>query len=154
MSTVNILCGHHQYPELPLLSGAWSFTGSHWNALPLLHDDVAELVDIWDFAHPHLPLEDPQRCSIGFKSGDMLGQSITFTLTSLVKKGRLGGVSRVIAMLEHCPATQFLEGGDHSLLQYSQYMLEFMFTSMKCNSQHLQHSCSPTPWHSHHHAWL
>ena len=38
-------------------------------------------------------LRIPQRCSIGFKSG-------------------------VIVMLEHYPATQFLEGGDHALLKY------------------------------------
>ena len=36
-----------------------SFTGSHWNALPLLYDDVTELADIWDFVHLHLLLEDP-----------------------------------------------------------------------------------------------
>ena len=34
------------------------FTGSHWDSLPLLHDDAAELADIWVFAHLHLPLED------------------------------------------------------------------------------------------------
>ena len=39
----------------------WSFTGSQWNAFLLLHDDVAELADIWDFVHLHLPLEDPQK---------------------------------------------------------------------------------------------
>ena len=62
-----------------------SFTGSH--------DDVRWLADIWDFAHLHLPLEDPQRCSIGFKSGDILGQSITFTLSLF---------SKVVVVLEVC----------------------------------------------------
>ena len=44
-----------------------SFTGSHWNALPLLHDDVAELADIWAFAHTStFRLRILQRCSNGF----------------------------------------------------------------------------------------
>ena len=38
-----------------------SFTGRHWNALPILHDDVAELAYISDFEHLHLPLEDPPK---------------------------------------------------------------------------------------------
>ena len=38
-----------------------SFTGSYGNALPLLHDTVVELADIWNFAHLHLPLEDPPK---------------------------------------------------------------------------------------------
>ena len=52
-----------------------SFTGSHWNALPLLHDDVTELADIWDLSTSTFRLRITQRCSIGFKSGDMHGQS-------------------------------------------------------------------------------
>ncbi|KAL7873305.1 hypothetical protein AOLI_G00123760 [Acnodon oligacanthus] len=35
-----------------------SFMGCHWNAFPLLHDDITELADIRDFALLHLPLED------------------------------------------------------------------------------------------------
>ncbi len=57
-----------------------SFTGCHWSPLPLLHDDITELVNDRDLALLHLPFEDAHRCSIGFRSGDMLGQSITFTL--------------------------------------------------------------------------
>ena len=61
-------------------------------------------------------LRIPQRCSIGFKSGEMLDQSITFTL-SLFSKAVvvLGGV------WGHCHAGTLpcdLEGGDHALLQY------------------------------------
>ncbi len=62
-----------------------SFTGCHWSPLPLLHDDITELVNDRDLALLHLPFEDAHRCSIGFRSGDMLGQSITFTLSFLSK---------------------------------------------------------------------
>ncbi len=56
-------------------------------------------------------LRMPHRCSIGFRSGDMLGQSITFTLSFFSK-------AVVVIMLEFCPAAQSLKGGDHALLQY------------------------------------
>ena len=35
-----------------------SFTGCHWNPLPLLHDDITELVDVRDLALLHLLFED------------------------------------------------------------------------------------------------
>ncbi len=56
-------------------------------------------------------LRMPHRCSIGFKSGDMLGQSITFTLSFFSK-------AVVLIMLEYYPAAQSPKGGDHALLQY------------------------------------
>ncbi len=56
-------------------------------------------------------LRMPHRCSIGFRSGDMLGQSITFTLSFFSK-------AVVVIMLEYCPAVQPLKGGDHAPLQY------------------------------------
>ncbi len=56
-------------------------------------------------------LRMPHRCSIRFRSGDMLGQSNTFTL-------RLFSKAVVVIMLEYCPATQSLKGGGHALLQY------------------------------------
>ncbi len=59
----------------------------------------------------------PHRCSIGFRSGDMHGQSITFTLSFL---------SKAVVVLEvylgslSCwnTSTQSPKGGDHALLQY------------------------------------
>ncbi len=56
-------------------------------------------------------LRMPHRCSIGFRSGDILGQSITFTLSLFSK-------TVVVIMLECCPAAQSPKGGDHALLQY------------------------------------
>ena len=35
-----------------------SFTGCHWSPLPLLHDDITELVDVRDLALFHLLIED------------------------------------------------------------------------------------------------
>ncbi len=56
-------------------------------------------------------LRMPHRCSIGFRSGDMLGQSITFNLRFFSK-------AVVVIMLEYCPAAQSPKGGDRALLQY------------------------------------
>ena len=77
----------------------------------------------------------PQRCSIGFKSGDMLGQSITFTLTLF---------SKAVVVLEVCLGSlswwnialqpSFWREGIMLCCSISQYILEFIFPSMKYNS--------------------
>ena len=159
MLTVNILCVPHHYSELPLLSWAWSyqsFTVTHWNALPLLHDDVAELADILDFAHLHLPLENPQRCSIRFKTADRLGQSITFTLSLFGKAVVVLEVCLgVIVMLEHCLVYPVSGGrGSWSAAIFHSTCWSSCFSQWNITLQHLQHSCSLRQWHSHHHAWL
>lgn len=56
------------------------------------------------------------RRSIGFKSGDMLGQSSTFTLSLFIKA--LFFLEVCLGLLSCCPVAQFLKGGDHALLQY------------------------------------
>ena len=38
--------------------GVQSFTGFHWSLLPLLRDNITELVDVRDHALLHLPFED------------------------------------------------------------------------------------------------
>ena len=80
-------------------------------------------------------LRIPQRCSIGFKSGDMLGQSITFTLSLF---------SKAMVVLEVCLGSlscwntallpSFWREGIMLCCSIPQYMLEFMFPSMKYNS--------------------
>ena len=77
----------------------------------------------------------PQRCSMGFKSGDMLGQSITFTFCLF---------SKATVILEVCLGSlscwntallpSFWREGIMLCCSISQCMLEFMFPSMKCNS--------------------
>ncbi len=104
---VNILCDHHYFEHClnPLGHGVHqSFTGCHWSPLPLLHDDITELVDVRDLALLPLPFEDAPR--------------ITFTLSFF---------SKAVVILEVClgryhvwllPAAQSPKGGDHALLQY------------------------------------
>ncbi len=48
-------------------------------------------------------LRMPHRCSIGFRSGNMCGQSISFTLSFFSK-------AVVVILLEYCPVAQFFEG--------------------------------------------
>ena len=76
-----------------------------------------------------------QKCSIGFKSGNMLGQSITFTLSLF---------SKAVVVLEVCLGSlscrntalrpSFWREGIMLCCSISQFMLDFMFPSMKCNS--------------------
>ncbi len=75
-------------------------------------------------------LRMPHRCSIGFRSGDMLGQSIAFTLSFFSK-------AVVVIMLEYCPAAQSPKGGDHALLQYIKEHVGIHVPSIK--------SISPVP---------
>ena len=148
MSTVNILCDHHHYPELPLLSRVWSLPELYMHPLEFSSTPPSWSWRIFETLRTTtFRLKIPQRCSIGFKSGDMLGQSITFTLSLF---------SKAVVVLEVCLVSlscwstplrpSFWREGIMLCCSISQYMLEFMFPSMKCNSlQHLQHSCSPRP---------
>ncbi|KAK6321003.1 hypothetical protein J4Q44_G00079790 [Coregonus suidteri] len=80
-------------------------------------------------------LRMPHRCSIGFRSGDMLGQSITFTLSFF---------SKAVVVLEVClgslscwntalrPSLQ--REGIMLCFSMSQYMLAFMVLSVNCSS--------------------
>ncbi len=56
-----------------------SFTGCHWSPLPLLHDDITELVDVRDHALLHVLFEDAPQ--------------ITFTLSFF---------SKTVVVLEMC----------------------------------------------------
>ncbi len=73
-------------------------------------------------------LRMPHRCSKWFRSGDMLGQSITFTLSFFSK-------AVVVILLEYCPAVQSPKGGDQALLQYVHSTCwHSWFPSMNCSS--------------------
>ena len=137
MSTVNILCGHHRYIELPLLSWAWSLpvspvaigmlfqssmmTSRGWRIFETLHTSTFRL-------------RIPQRCSIGFKSADMLDQSIIFILSLF---------SKAVVILEVCLGSlscwntalrpSFWREGIILYRSILQYILKFMFPSMKCD---------------------
>ncbi len=98
-----------------------SFTGWHWSPLPLLHDDIMELVDVRNLVLLHLPFEDAPH--------------ITFTLSFF---------SKAVVVLEVCleslscwntalPPSLWREG---IMLCFgmSQYMLAFMVPSVNCSS--------------------
>ncbi len=92
-------------------------------------------------------LRMPHRCSIGFRSGDMLGQSITFTLSVLeVCFGSLSCWNT--ALRPSLRREGIMLCFSHSTCWHS------WFPQWTVALQCRQHSCSPRPWHSHHHAWL
>ncbi len=100
-------------------------------------------------------LRMPHRCSIGFRSGDMLGRSITFNLSFFSKAEVVLEVS--LGSLSCCNTALWPSHWREGIMlcfSMSQYMLAFMVPSITVAPQCRQHSCSPRPWHSHHHAWL
>ena len=96
-------------------------------------------------------LRIPQRCSIGFKSGDRLGQSITITL-SLFSKAMV--VLEVCLWSLSCWNTALLPSFWREGIMLCCTCWSSCFPQWNITLQHLQHSCSLRPWHSHHHAWL
>ncbi len=102
-----------------------SFTGCHWS-----HWRMLETLRSSTFR-----LRMPHRCSIGFRSGDMLGQSITFTLSFF---------SKAVVILEVCLGSlscwntalrpSLRREGIMLCFSMSQYMLAFMVPSMNCSS--------------------
>ncbi len=98
-----------------------SFTGCHRSPLPLLHDDITELVDVKDLALRQLPFEDAPQ--------------ITFTLSFFSKavvilEVWLGSLSCWNTALR--PSLQ----RERIMLCFSmsQYMLAFMVPSRNCCS--------------------
>ncbi len=73
------------------------------------------MLDTWCFSTFRLRM--PHMCSIGFRSGDILGHSITFTFSFISKAVSWRCVFGVVIMLENCRSPQFLKGGHHFLLQ-------------------------------------
>ncbi len=98
-----------------------SFTDCHWSPLPLLHDDITELVDVGDLALLHLPFKDALQ--------------ITFTLSSFIK---------AVVVLEVCLGSlscwntalrpSLRREGIMLCFSMSQYMLAFIVPSMNCSS--------------------
>ncbi len=100
----------------PLGHGVYqSFTGCHWRMLETLRSSTFRL-------------SMPHRCSIGFRSGDMLGRSITFTLSVLeVCLGLLSCWNTALW-------TSLRREGIMLCFSMSQYMLAFMVPSINCSS--------------------
>ena len=159
MSTVNILCGHHHYPELPLLSWAWS--------LPELHRQPLEC----SFTPPwrrcgagwYLRLCTPPPSTWGFRKDVLLGSSQETCLASPSPLPSASSVKRWSSwrcVWGHCHAgTQPCNPvsgrrGSGSAAVFHSTCWSLCFPQWNITLQHLQHSCSPRPWYSHHHAWV
>ncbi len=104
-----------------------SFTGCHWSPLPLLHDDITELVDVRDLALLHFPFEDAPQ--------------ITFTLRFFSKavvilEVFLGSLSCWNTALR----TSLRKEGIMLCLSRSQNMLAFMVPPMKLPSAGSTHA--------------
>ncbi len=97
----------------------------HCSPLPLLHDDITELVDVRDLALLTFCLRMTHRCSIGFRSGDMLDQSITFTLSFFSK-------AVVVIMLKYCPVSEGRGSCSASVCHSTCW--HSWFPSMNCSS--------------------
>ncbi len=98
-----------------------SYTDCHWSPLPLLHDDITELVDVRDLALLHLLFDDAPQ--------------ITFPISFF---------SKAVVILEVFLGSLFCwnialwpslrREGIMLFFSMSQYMLAFMVPSMNCNS--------------------
>ncbi len=100
-------------------------------------------------------LRMPHRCSIGFRSGDMLGQSINFTLSFLARQWSSWRCVWGPYHVGILPSGPVSEGrGSCSASVYHSTCWHSWFPQWTVAPQCRQHSCSPRPWHSHHHAWL
>ncbi len=89
----------------------------------IMTSQIFWLLDTWCFSTFRLMM--PHMCLMGFRSGDILGHSITFTFSS-----------KAVFILAVCwggcyVGKQFLKGGYNLLFQY---MLESMFPSMNGSS--------------------
>ncbi len=86
------------------------------------------MLDTWCF--PTFRFTMPHVCSIGFRSGDILGHSITFTFSSKAV------VILAVCLGWLCWKTVWREGGEGIIFCFrmSQYMLESMFPSMNRSS--------------------
>ena len=130
-----------------------SFTGSHWNALPLLHDDVMELADIWDFAHRHFPLENSPKMFYWV-------QDKRHVWTALTSASSVNKWSSWRCVWSHChagtlPSNQVSGGrGSCSDALYHSTCWSSCFLQWNITLQHLKHSCRLRPKHSHHLDWL
>ncbi len=144
--SVNILCGQtfsiFQHYLNPLGHGVnQSFTGCHWVPLPLLHDDIPELVDFRDLALLHLPFEDVP--------------TITLPSASLARQWsswRCVWGRYHVGILPYGPVSEGRRSCSASVCYNTCW--NSWFPQWPVAPQCRQHSCSPRPRHSHHHAWL
>ncbi len=105
-----------------------SCTGCCWHPLPLLHNDITELLDVRHMVLLHLPLEDAPHV---LNRVQVWRHTWSLHHLHLHQQGscHLGGAFGVV-MLE----TSFWREGIIFCFRMSQYMLESMFPSMNRSS--------------------
>ncbi len=118
-----------------------SFTGCHWIPLPLLHDNITELVGVRDLALLHLPFED--QYGLGLET--CLASPSPFTQSFFSKPV-------IVVMFGILPCGPVSEGrGSCSASVCHSTCWHSWFPQWSVATLFRQHSCSPRPWHSHHH---
>ncbi len=113
-----------------------SFTGCHWSPLPLLHDDITELVDVRD-------LETCLASASPLPSASLARQWSSWRCVW----------GRYHVVILSCGPV-FVGRGSCSASVCHSTCWHSWFPQWTVAPQCQQHSCSPRPWHSHHHAWL
>ncbi len=106
------------------------------------------MLDTWCFSTFRLRM--PHMCSIGFRSGDILGHSITFTFTFSSK----AVVILAVCLGWLCWKTVSEGRASSSASECHSTCWNPCFPQWPAAPQYQQHSCSPRPWCYHHHAWL
>ncbi len=107
------------------------------------------MLDTWCFSTFNLRM--PHVCSIGFRSGDILGHAITFTFISkavVILAGCLGS----LFCWKTAVRPSFWRKG--IMFCFRIHVRNPCFPQWTAAPQYQQHSCSPRPWCYHHHAWL
>ncbi len=147
MSKLGPKCQYFVWP--PLFSStaltllAMEFTRASQAATAVLFHSSMTTSQIWwmleTLRSSTFCLRMPHRWSIGFRSGDMLGQSNTFTLSFFSK-------TVVVIMLEYCPAAQSPKGrGSCSASVCHSTCWHSWFPQWNVAPQCRQHSCSSRP---------
>ncbi len=103
----------------------YSISQKAWHPLPLLHNDITELLDVRHMVLLHLPLEDAPHV---LNRVQVWRHTWPLPHLHLHQQGscHLGSVFRVVAMLEN----SFWREGIIFCFRMSPYMLESMFPSM------------------------
>ncbi len=150
---VSILCGYPLFSSAALTLLGMEFPRASQVATGVFFHSFMTTSRSWwmleTLRSTRFILRMPHRCSLGFSSGDKLGQSITFTLSYF---------SKAVVILEVCFWSRYYVGilpcGPVSASVCHSTCWHSGFSQWTVAPQCRQHSCSPRPWHSHHYAWL
>ncbi|MEQ2233377.1 hypothetical protein ILYODFUR_021094 [Ilyodon furcidens] len=119
MSKLCQKCQHFVWPPLfsstaLTLLGIEFTRGSQVVTGILLHDNIIELEDVGAITTFRFRMH--HRCSIGYRSEDMLGQSSPLTPSFFSRAVSPWRCVWGVIMMEYCPAAHFSKRLDHALL--------------------------------------